>query len=225
MTATCILIACGSPDPVVEPGTYTCPRCGRRLLHHLGEIETFLEHLTPDPVQQGPGRHSPGFGSAAPLRIAVITMLDERTMITGSGPDDIVDEVPNVIADITNWVRVLLDDHPERLATPTTLGGAVRLLRTRVDWTTRQPWVDEFAQDIARVHSALRVASNYTQGAVHVPAPCPACGLATLLRSVGDDGTDSIRCRYCYETIKAEHYPFYARMVVDDLLGDTPCAT
>lgn len=222
MTTTCVLASCGSPDPVTEPGTYTCARCGRHLVRQLGEIETYLEHLTPAPTKGGPSRRSPGFASTAPLRIAVAAMLDERTTITGDGPDDIVDEVPNLIADITNWAQLLLDEHPERLDIPATLGGATRLLRTRVDWITRQPWVDEFAEDMRRVHGVLRSTTDYNQGAVHVPAPCPSCGLATLLRSVGDQGDDSIRCRYCWHLIAAEHYPFYARLVVDAMIGDTP---
>jgi hypothetical protein len=152
-------------------------------------------------------------------------MLDDRTVLTGHGPDDILDEIPNIVADITNWVRLLLEEHPERLTTPTTLGAATRLLRTRLDWITRQQWVDELAADIDRVHGTLRRTANYTQGAVHVPAPCPKCDLTTLFRRVGDDGTASIQCRYCYHLIPARHYPSYARLIVDVMIGDTPNTT
>lgn len=148
---------------------YACADCQKRLVRKLAEIETYLTIVNPNPVHIGQEPHAKGYESTPPLRLDVVAMLDPRTEINGSsgatyedGIDhDELDEIPNIGADLGGWYRVLVEEHPdwEGARVGAWDGWALDVadvLRSRCDWVARQPWVDEFAADVGRVHSALR---------------------------------------------------------------------
>jgi hypothetical protein len=206
----CVIPTCRTQDDA-EPGAYACQGCRTHLVRQLGEIETYLTIVSAVPGRSGdPGPIGRQFSSRPPLRLDVVAMLDPRTEINGSsgavyddGEDDQLDEIPNIRADLDGWVRVLTEEHPDygRPATWTGVGdsptGDAALLRSRCDWICRQPWVDEFATDVARVHGALRQPCGDAPG-----RPFAHCPQVTDGRVCGgwiamfEDGTGA-QCRAC----------------------------
>lgn len=193
----CILPSCRTHEDV-EPGAQTCGACREHLTRQLGEIEQYLTIVTAVPARSGgfgPGR--PGFASTPPARLDVIAMLDPRTELNGFGPDDVLDEVPNVHADLDGWAAVLVDDHVE--ATWPNHGGAPVLLRTNIGWICRQAWVDGFAADVGRVHAVLARACGDTPQKALGRCLDQACGGPVFRRS--DDPRDGrLQCRACRTT-------------------------
>lgn len=191
----CVIPTCRTAADAA-PGGYTCAPCRIHLVRQLGEIEDYLAIVSPVPGRSGePGPIGRRFESRPPLRVDVVAMLDPRTGITGDGPDDVLDEIPNVWADLGGWTRVVHEEHPDHPA-----GYGPWYLRTRCDWICQQPWCDEFARDVARVHGALRQACGDAP-----PRPFAHCPQVVDGRVCGgsiamfDDGTGA-RCAGCRTT-------------------------
>jgi hypothetical protein len=165
----CVIPTCRTQDDA-EPGAYACSTCRTHLVRQLGEIETYLTIVSAVPGRSGdPGPIGRQFSSRPPLRLDVVAMLDPRTEINGASgavydggvEDDVLDEIPNIGADLGGWVCMLYEQHPDWAGAEwdgevIAYGDGAALLRSRCDWICRQPWVDEFADGIARVHGALR---------------------------------------------------------------------
>jgi len=205
---TSIIRSCvlpGGRHDELSAGAYACPACQLGLVRRLADIETYLSIITPEPVRSGSsGPTSRQYGSREPLRLDIVAMLDPRTEINGASgainpdgvDDDVVDEIPNIEADLGGWLQVLNEQHPDGPWWLRDNQANAALLRSRCDWICQQPWVDEFAADIARVHSALRAACrDEPQRPV---ADCP-CGGQLYRRS--DDPVDPrLRCSACGTT-------------------------
>jgi hypothetical protein len=147
----CVIPTCRTADDA-EAGAYTCERCRMHLVRQLADIEDYLAIVTAVPGRSGDrGPIGRQFESRPPLWLDVVAMLDWRTELNGPGADDVLDEIPNVWADLDGWSRIVQEEHPDQPR-----GDGPWFLRTRCDWICRQPWCDEFAGDVARVHGALR---------------------------------------------------------------------
>lgn len=199
---SCVIPGCPQRREL-EGNAYACPDCQRRLVRKLADIETYLEIVNSAPSRSGDfGPRRPGYESRPPLRLDVVAMLDPRTEINGDGPDDVVDEVPNIAADLGGWWRVVCSERPDAdwdlppnpLAdNPQVIATA---LRTNIGWICRQPWVDEFARDIGRVHGALRRACGDQPGKPVGKCIKVGCGGDVFRRS--SDPTDrKLKCAEC----------------------------
>lgn len=191
LVRSCVLP--GAQHAELESGAYACPTCQARLVRQLAEIESYLDIVSAVPSRSGDfGPHRPGFSSTPPARLDVIAMFDPRTEINGASgadiDDDVLDEVPNIHADLEGWWKVVYEEHPDPRGGP---------LRTYVGWIATRPWVDEFASDIARVHGALRRACG--DAPARPFAHCPEvvngtpCGGQVAMQS---DGLGA-QCRNC----------------------------
>lgn len=189
---SCVVPGCPGRREL-EPDAHACPDCQVRLVRKLVDIENYLVIVSVVPGRGAPGPRAKGFGSQPPLRLDVVAMLDPRTEINGDGPDDVLDEVPNVMADLHGWSRLVHEEHPDH-------PGASRwLLRGYIGWICQQPWVDEFAADIARVHGALRQACGDAPSKPLGRCLDEACGGQVYRRS--DDPHDiRLRCGRCRTT-------------------------
>ena len=200
----CVVASCRTHADA-EPGAMTCRACREHLTRQLGEIETFLSIISAVPSRSGDfGPRRPGFTSAPPAPLDVIAMLDRRTELNGFGPDDVLDEVPNIQADLHGWVRVLQEELGVEPASPNHVAPAVALastLRSRIGFVCRCLWVDSFALDVTRVHGALARACGDTP-----PKPLgrcldQACGGPVFRRS--EDPRDArlqcLSCRTSYD--------------------------
>jgi hypothetical protein len=199
----CVIPSCRTHADV-EPGAQTCSACREHLTRQLGEIESYLSIVSAAPSRSGDfGPHRPGFSSSPPARLDVIAMLDPRTELNGFGPDDVLDELPNIGEDLAGWWKVMVEEHEYRaivggtgmLITP----AIPRELRGEIGWICRQPWVDEFAADIGRVHGALaRACGDQPAKSLGVCLDA-ACGGQVFRRS--DDPRDGrLQCRTCRTT-------------------------
>lgn len=196
----CILPSCRTHADI-EPGAQTCAACREHLTRQLGEIETYLTVVSAVPSRSGDfGPHRPGFASSPPARLDVIAMLDPRTELNGFGPDDVLDEVPNIGEDLAGWWRVAAQERDELSVPPGAgSGAAATALRTSIGWICRQPWVDGFAADVARVHGALARACGDQPAKPLGRCLDAACGGPVFRRS--DDPTDGrLQCRTCRTT-------------------------
>jgi hypothetical protein len=198
MTVVRSCVLPGQRHDELPPDSYACRSCWRGLVRKLGEVESYLATVTAVPVRSGHlGPLTRQFTSRPPADLTVVSMFDHRTGITGSGPDDRLDEIPNIHADLFGWLRILIAEHPDWLEPPDNLIDSVALLRSRCDWICCQAWVDEFAADIMRVHGALRAACG--DNPPRAFAPCPqvvdgdVCGGPLVMY---DDGTGA-HCRTC----------------------------
>lgn len=198
----CVIPSCRThADP--EPGAHTCGPCREHLTRQLAEIETYLTIVSAAPSRSADfGPHRPGFASSPPARLDVIAMLDPRTELNGFGPDDVLDEVPNVRADLWGWMFVLFDEGREMPTDPPTTWSTVAFavtLRTNIGQVCRQPWVEGFALDVARVHGALARACGDTPAKSLGICLDQACGGQVFRRS--DDPRDGrLQCRTCRTT-------------------------
>lgn len=190
----CVIPTCRTHADT-EPGAMTCKPCRLHLLRQLSEIDTYLDIVSPAPGRSGVSGPIGGqFGSRPPVRLDVIAMLDPRTELNGPGQDDIVDEVPNVYADLQGWSRVVHEEHPDHPG-----GHGAWYLRSWIGWICRQPWVDELARDVGRVHRALRQACGDGPGKSHGTCLKAGCGGEVFRRS--DDPQDPrLRCERCRVT-------------------------
>lgn len=198
----CVVPSCRTHADA-EPGAQTCGACREHLTRQLGEIESYLSIVTPIPSRSGGfGPHRPGFASTPPLRLDVVAMLDPRTELNGFGPDDVLDEVPNIGEDLGGWWRVVCQERDEFSLPPNVLTQDAKLittaLRTSIGWICRQAWADGFAADIARVHGALARACGDTPAKPF--ARCPAvvagavCGGPVVMHADGA-GSQCLTCR------------------------------
>ncbi|MCI2421492.1 hypothetical protein MOQ72_29065 [Saccharopolyspora sp. K220] len=191
----------GRCQRAAELGRYTCPQCAELMRRWLCEIEEYTAALNPRPSRGGnTGRCSPGYGSRPPARLDVIAALDPRSVPHAVGPDDIDGDVWSILgtlAGIAKWVadeRRRLGEPPEPSRTPT-IAGEVRYLLGRIDWCTRQPWVDDLAADLRGLHrQVVGLAGNSTQPL----APCLDCGGPLWPR--GNAEVLGVRCGVCGAT-------------------------
>lgn len=199
----CVIPSCRTHADT-EPGAQTCAACREHLTRQLGEIESYLSIVTAVPSRSGDfGPHRPGFASTPPLRLDVVAMLDPRTELNGFGPDDVLDEVPNIGYDLEGWLRVVWEEKKpdwseiQRLSPIGALDRYAVLLRSHIGWICRQPWVEGFALDVARVHGALARACGDQPAKPF--ARCPAvvdgavCGGPVVMHADGEGS----QCRTC----------------------------
>lgn len=200
---SCVIPGCPQRREL-EGNAYACPDCQQRLVRKLGEIEDYLSIVSAVPSRSGDfGPRRPGYESRPPLRLDVVAMLDPRTEINGDGLDDVLDEVPNVGEDLAGWWRIVQEECEYHVVAggrgSLVTAGVAAYLRARIGWICRQPWVDEFANDIGRVHGALRAACGDAPPKSLGRCLDATCGGEVFRRS--DDPQDArLRCGTCRTT-------------------------
>lgn len=75
------------------------------------------------------------------------------------------------------------------------------------------PLADDWAGMLVDMHGKLRSALGLTRFAQHLKTPCPRCDHKTLVRTL-----DRIDCQNCSESIPEDHYQFWARMMLDEMI-------
>ncbi|WP_017972508.1 hypothetical protein [Actinopolyspora halophila] len=176
---------------------YTCQRCPDRMRRQLGEVEDYHAALDAEPGSGGKSeRRAPGFGSRSPARDDVIAANDRRSLPHVLGPDDEergIKPVLETLHMLALWIAEEAgDDRGRHEPTVTTEGG---YLRSRIDWCTGQPWVDELAEEIAELHGQLsRLAGDPPE------KPLAYCSCGGPLWSQGNQVLVSVRCGACGTT-------------------------
>ena len=190
----CVTCTKNPPRRATE-GYVTCDRCAELIRECLQEIPGLYSAVVrPEallPVVAPGARRGPGFGSRSPANDETIVLTDPRTTWTEQTP------VHNPLVVVESWARMVREDvgeaPPDGLATVT---GEVALLVRRLDFITRQPWVDDFWKELKEVRRSLREFNGE-----HKPLPVGKC--PTLLQDGSTCETplwapldgDVIRCR------------------------------
>ncbi|MBF6133494.1 hypothetical protein IU501_10835 [Nocardia otitidiscaviarum] len=196
-------------DPELT-GDGMCDRCQRRFAR-------LLARLTVDWVNLHAHLPTP------PARRQAVRIAPERVY---GHPAEWASDTAARIAVVLNETHDALADHLGE--TPPPHPGVTEHRRVRAAWYYLECRVPELALypgggDIAaewlELHNQIRARLGLTQPRQLLPTPCPACELRTLERTVSPYN-DSIECGACGHLIREEHYPFYARVVLDTILDD-----
>lgn len=192
----CVLCSTPSNPRRSTPGYLTCNRCADRLREALREIVTLYAALDDDearlPVVAPGARRGPGFGSRSPARDQAIVLTDPRTTWTRETP------IHNPFVVVGSWARMVREDAGETPPADKTISGDVALLIRRLDFITRQAWVEDLWREVREVVASLRDFHGD-----HKPVPvgrCPEarpdttrCDTPLYAPTTGD----TIRCRGC----------------------------
>lgn len=185
-----------TPPRQATPGYVTCNRCADLIRECLDDIVQLYATVTKVsallPVVAPGARRGPGFASRSPANDQAIVLTDPRTTWTEETP------VHNPLTVVESWARMVREDVGEKPPDgPATITGEVALLIRRLDWITRQGWVDEMWKELKEARANLRDFNGQ-----HKPLPIGKC--PTLV----EDGTcntplfgppdgEDIRCRGC----------------------------
>lgn len=153
---------------------YLCMKCSARILRWLRELEEYLPTLHLLKPATGIREYStPVFGSRSPANDAVLVHTDPRSDVSdrkgfltcGHQADDDGDEhakcnPPEVgaLSVVASWSQVVVEER--NVAPESNAYLSISLLRRNHSWIIDQPWVDEYAEDLRRVHSAVRILAN-----------------------------------------------------------------
>ncbi len=125
----------------------------------LGTDEALLPAVNPG------ARRGPGFGSRSPANDVAIVLTDPRTTWTED------DRYHNPLVVLESWARMVREDVGEQPpAGNANVRGEVQLLIRRLDFITRQEWVDEFWREIREVRNQLGAFNGD-----HKPVPVGKC--------------------------------------------------
>ena len=126
------------------------------------------------------------------------------------------------IAQMLNWIEDGLREHlaleppphPGH-AEPRLIAHAHATLTARFDALCTYPDAEDSATEISDAHWKIRRALGQSRFVQHLPAPCPWCDTAALVREVG-----SVSCRECGKVIDETHYDWLAGWLVDRMIED-----
>jgi hypothetical protein len=143
------------PPRRATPGYLTCDRCVELIRECLGEILTLYATLAAPgallPRVTDGGRRAPGFGSRSPANDTTIVLTDPRTTWTEDTPTH------NPLVVVESWARMVREDVGEKPHDRhATMSSEAGLLQRRMDWITRQPWVEEMWKELKEVRGQLR---------------------------------------------------------------------
>ncbi|MGO1049799.1 hypothetical protein [Crossiella sp. CA198] len=200
MTAAVRCVLCGKR--AAAEGCFTCDPCAGELVTTLRRIADAYDLVATSPallLPRRPGlvhRSAPGYGSRSPANDDLIVLTDRRTAI---GDDLRAHSVP---AAVSQWVRQVAEETGGRPPRPATVADDIHYLLGLRRWLFRQPWIDEFAQEMQELYTALL--NQIQREARPVPiGPCPVdlatdgrvllCGRMLRVRPEADQ----IRCSAC----------------------------
>jgi hypothetical protein len=170
----------------------------------LGEIPDAYA-LLPGVLASGQGSGEKVSGSRqAPLPLRVDPL--DLTLPARAGSVGIPDQVGylSVATELDFWVRDWADwrGRGERLPEPdvTTM---TQWLLVRLDDAFDHPAIDEFAAKVSYLRRTLHRMAGIQPLTHHLPAPCPTCGLTTMVRR---DGASYVECDTCGRLWTEEDY-------------------
>lgn len=190
-----------SPNPETHNGDKLTPEKLRRNFYRIALDWLHLNRTLPTPLR---GEHArrPAFREYGhPAEWA----------------SDLAARIANVM---TEWHAALAE---ERNETPpqTDTAEKTRVIKA---WQYLEPRFDHLHQlaepeafdEIREIHWEFKRRLGYTNPTYILPTPCPndECGHLALQRRVAV-GTDLIECGACGYTVHEQHYPLFARMMLD----------
>lgn len=144
-----------TPPRRATPGYVTCDRCADLIRECLAEILTLYATVAAPgallPQVSDGARRAPGFGSRSPANDTTIVLTDKRTTWTEES------RYHNPLVVLESWARMVREDVGMKPpATRATVTSEVGLLVKRLDFITRQSWVDDMWKELREVRGELR---------------------------------------------------------------------
>jgi hypothetical protein len=135
--------------PVETTQGNLCDDCANTVLAHLRQVEHCYLALSAVPIV---GEHVGGHfqpGSKSPARDEVIAHTDPRSCVS--------DEQCGVyaLAAVTSWVRLVIEQRGAQPPRDASMTALCDYLRARHDWIVHQPWIDEYATELAEIRGTL----------------------------------------------------------------------
>ena len=167
-----------------------CWPCRHRLEQHITGLPGLVHWLTVNVAAQNRGgeRVAGSRNPPIPVSLTVLALLgtshDCAADNCPGGHDPAgADTTPSIPSELDGWIRLVLDEHPDRLHGPgPQLHAASRWLVARLDWIVEQPWVGEMCVSLDRVWSVANAAAPMWHSRDKPrPLPCPHCDLRALL--------------------------------------------
>lgn len=149
-----------------------------------------------------------------PVDVDVVDLLGDARQPEPSAaarvhPDDAIGHL-SVASTLDQWVRDWRDHRGkgERLPTPTVASLTGWLLVRLDDACDTHPAVDDFAEELKRLMTALRSALRLRRHIERLPAPCPTCDKVALYREVDPHrgASDWVECGACGRLWSEDEY-------------------
>lgn len=209
----CVYPSCGygQPEPALAEDGPFCSPCRhrfRRTITWLVHDWIHLRSTLPKPT-----------GGNLDNRI-------KRSSPTPGHPAEWASDTTRRIADTLNEIDDDLCDHLNRLPPPPPQASELARVRHAYGTLTRNfdalvlaPCAEPAATEIHDLHRHIRTRLGRTNPKIHVPTPCPSCGLILLSRHIGLDRSDRIVCENpdCDRVVKEEHYALLVRIILEEL--------
>jgi len=185
----------------------------RQIVELYAELPAALE-----PGRGGGPRVSGSREAPLPLRLAALDMLGPGTPSVSDRFADQVGELPPAVL-LDQWVRDWVDarDQAEHVPPPV-VAGLVTWLLNRLDWACDDhPAIDEFAQEITKLHRGLVTVLGQSEGKYFIGF-CPTqredgqrCGKALT----ADPWIDRIACPRCRTEWPREKWKWLGSVLTD----------
>lgn len=201
MTETRVLcVTCTKQPPRRStPGYLTCDRCVELIRECIQEIpDLYAVVARPSSLlpSVAPGaRRGPGFSSRSPANDTTIVLTDPRTTWTEEQP------YHNALIVLESWARMVREDVGQKPPVgPANITGEARLLVARLDFITRQAWVEDMWAELKETRAQLRAhPACDEQERRRLIGPCPNlvdgrdCGAPLHAPLYGD----TVQCHSC----------------------------
>lgn len=148
-----------------SPLRWACPACVAVTRQRLRELD---DHAVVIEASLIPGRGWPdglprarGYESTPPTNLDLLTALDYRSHLDGTGPDDDPNEgtlsLLGSLQQLVRYVRAQRQDVGLFESLPsTTITGLSLYLSLHTEWCAHQLWGDQFVNTIAHLHGQAR---------------------------------------------------------------------
>lgn len=168
-----------------------CRSCYRRLEQRIAELPALAGWLEANVAASGRSgepvsgsRHPP-----VPVSLTVLALLgrahDCFAENCPGGHDPVgADDTPSIPSLLDAWVRIVLEEHPDRLHGPdSTISACAAWLIIRLDWIAAQEWVPEICREVDSLTSSINGAAPWLPAPEAKPlyTPCPKCELRALV--------------------------------------------
>lgn len=146
-----------------DTGPFKCP-CVRSTWRRLTEIQDHTAILATAGLYPGrgalDGMPGPrGYGSKPPTSLDVLTALDYRSHVDGTGEDDDPNEATLSILRSVHQIAARIAEHRYEAALmgsvlprPLTVAGLTNYLRVHTEWAVTQAWGQEYVDAVRLVH-------------------------------------------------------------------------
>lgn len=189
-------------DPVEALTGYLCGQHFSRLRTSLLELVAVAAWLGVNLAAGGSGITEKVSGSGEdpiPLRTDVLDLIgpvapNPTAALTRNDDDTLTWEAldqagePSIFDELRSWCALVKEESgfPWSGDDRKTVTGAVAYLAGHLSWLAAQPWVDEFAEAVRRLHRDAHRVAPWREELVRVNDPCSSCGVRAVIAHIGE---------------------------------------